>query len=265
MFDHLKNIIPHEFIPHGLCFNWSQWLITLHAISDSIIAFSYFAIPLISYSFLKKQIKDSEFRKIWILFALFIILCGITHLFEIINIWKPLYWETGIAKLITAMVSALTFINFYPFLLKIVDRPTIDQYFYIENQLNKLTVEKNKILTEYQRLINITNHSDGMVVILSQSFNIEYANNSFLNSLEYSMEEIRNKSLHDLSAGLISIHDSLKLNKCLLDGERWNGEVVNYTKSGAMKQCIATIIPIKKIKEKIFNYVVVFHEIENFK
>ena len=52
--------------------------------------------------------KDIKFKGIFVLFALFILACGITHLFAIYTIWHGSYGWHGILKLITAIVSVLT-------------------------------------------------------------------------------------------------------------------------------------------------------------
>ena len=48
------------------------------------------------------------FKGIFVLFALFIISCGVTHIFDIITIYNPVYWSDGIAKAITASASVTT-------------------------------------------------------------------------------------------------------------------------------------------------------------
>ncbi len=43
-----------------------------------------------------------------IIFAAFIVACGTTHLFSIITLWQPLYWQEGLLKLLTAVLSLTT-------------------------------------------------------------------------------------------------------------------------------------------------------------
>jgi signal transduction histidine kinase len=96
-----------EFMPHGMCYNWSPGVITLHVISDAIIALAYYSIPLTLIYFVRKR-RDLAFDWMFMCFAVFIIACGTTHLMEILNIWHPSYWLSGIIKAITAFVSILT-------------------------------------------------------------------------------------------------------------------------------------------------------------
>lgn len=54
------------------------------------------------------QRKDFPFRRLVILFCLFILLCGTAHLMEAIIFWWPAYRLAGVVKLLTASVSCIT-------------------------------------------------------------------------------------------------------------------------------------------------------------
>ena len=95
------------FMPHGMCYEWNASVIWLHVVSDAVIAFSYYSIPLTLIYFVRKR-KDLVFNWMFVCFAVFIVACGTTHLMEILNIWHPTYWLSGIVKAITAFVSIVT-------------------------------------------------------------------------------------------------------------------------------------------------------------
>jgi two-component system, sensor histidine kinase and response regulator len=69
---------PGGFMPHGFCHLWNPRLIALHAISDSLIALSYFAIPVILLRLVRKR-RDLPFSWMFVLFGTFIVACGGTH------------------------------------------------------------------------------------------------------------------------------------------------------------------------------------------
>src|SRR5271170_2260035 len=96
-----------EFMPHGMCYQWNGSVITLHVVSDALIALAYYSIPLTLVYFVRKR-KDLAFDWMFVCFAVFIVACGTTHLMEILNIWHPTYWLSGIIKAITALVSIVT-------------------------------------------------------------------------------------------------------------------------------------------------------------
>jgi len=96
-----------EFMPHGMCYQWNGTVITLHVVSDALIALAYYSIPLTLVYFVRKR-KDLAFDWMFVCFAVFIVACGTTHLMEILNIWKPTYWLSGLIKALTALVSVAT-------------------------------------------------------------------------------------------------------------------------------------------------------------
>jgi hypothetical protein len=95
------------FMPHGMCYAWDPAVIWLHVISDGLIALAYYSIPITLIYFVRKR-KDLAFDWIFVCFAVFIIACGTTHLMEILNIWHPTYWLSGVIKAITAATSVVT-------------------------------------------------------------------------------------------------------------------------------------------------------------
>ena len=94
-------------MPHGHCYFWTPALVWLHAISDALIALSYFTIPIVLLYFVRKR-SDLQFSWMFVCFAVFIVACGTTHLLEIWNIWHSAYWLAGGAKAVTALASVPT-------------------------------------------------------------------------------------------------------------------------------------------------------------
>ncbi len=95
------------FLPHGYCLLWKPGLLWTLVGSDLLIALSYFSIPLALVWLLKKQ-PALKFRAIFLMFGVFITACGVTHLIEIANIWRPMYATTAGIKVFTALVSLMT-------------------------------------------------------------------------------------------------------------------------------------------------------------
>lgn len=110
-----------NFMPHGYCYLWQPDLVALHVISDSLITLAYTIIPFTLLYFIRKR-KDLPFNWIFACFGLFIIFCGATHAMEIITLWKPLYWVSGLLKAATGIISiiiAILLIRLIPFALAI--------------------------------------------------------------------------------------------------------------------------------------------------
>ncbi|MFZ2726017.1 MAG: PAS domain S-box protein [Methylococcaceae bacterium] len=112
----IKNLIPH-----GYCLSWSPLLLNLHTISDIVITLAYYSIPLSLLHFIRHR-KDLPYPWLVVMFALFIVACGTTHLLSAITIWIPLYWLEAYTKVFTALISlasALAMFFVIPLLLKL--------------------------------------------------------------------------------------------------------------------------------------------------
>jgi signal transduction histidine kinase len=108
MLELLKNLFTAgPYVPHGHCYLWNPELVWLHIISDSLIALAYYSIPITLVYFVYKR-EDLPFNWIFLLFGMFIIACGTTHLMEVWTLWHPVYWLSGLLKALTALVSVYT-------------------------------------------------------------------------------------------------------------------------------------------------------------
>ncbi len=89
-------------MPHGMCFSWHPDVLALHAVSDTIIALSYFCIPVLLLTFVRRR---PALHRFGFCFAAFIVSCGLTHLMDVWTIWHPDYWVSGAFKALTAVAS----------------------------------------------------------------------------------------------------------------------------------------------------------------
>jgi PAS domain S-box-containing protein len=96
-----------SFMPHGMCYLWQPGILALHVVSDSFIAMAYATIPFTLLYFVRRR-RDLQFNWMFVCFAVFIIACGATHVMEIITVWTPVYWLSGMVKAITALASVPT-------------------------------------------------------------------------------------------------------------------------------------------------------------
>ena len=103
----LSDPLLPRYIPHGHCYLWQTPLVGLHVISDLLIAVSYFSIPLALLYGIYKNKQDFPIS-LTLLFGSFIFLCGSGHLIDIVTLWFPIYWVSGLLKAATALVSCYT-------------------------------------------------------------------------------------------------------------------------------------------------------------
>lgn len=114
---------PAGFEPHGQCLLWNADLVWLHVVSDTVIALSYYSIPLALLSFVRKK-RDVPFHWMFLMFGAFILACGTTHVMSIWTMWRPLYWLDGAVKVATACVSFLTAWLLWPLIPKALALPS---------------------------------------------------------------------------------------------------------------------------------------------
>ncbi|MCS6815180.1 MAG: histidine kinase, partial [Cyanobacteria bacterium] len=104
----LKTLLsPDSYMPHGHCYLWQTPLVSLHVISDVLIAIAYFSIPAMLVYFVRQR-QGIPFSRVFLLFGAFISLCGLGHLLEVWTLWHPAYWVSGVEQALTALVSCYT-------------------------------------------------------------------------------------------------------------------------------------------------------------
>ena len=112
-----------SFIPHGYCLLWRPDLVALHAASDAITAIAYFSIPVAIVFFLHRR-PVFEFGWLAVLFAAFILGCGLTHIVDLATLWWPVYGLEGLVKAGTATISVVTAAVVWPLMPSLVALPS---------------------------------------------------------------------------------------------------------------------------------------------
>ena len=102
-----ERLFSSDFMPHGYCYLWKPGIVWLHVISDAIITLSYYCIPLLLIYIVRKR-RDLPFNWMFLMFGIFILGCGTTHLLEVWTVWHATYLLAGVIKAVTAAVSVVT-------------------------------------------------------------------------------------------------------------------------------------------------------------
>jgi len=126
-----------DFTARWTCGQWSSGHGWLHILSDLGVWSAYFAIPFILGYFAFRR-RDLPFRKLFLLFVAFILLCGATHFMEAVIFWWPAYRLAGVLKLFTAIVSWVTVFALIRATPKILMMRTPDE---LERQVDERTRE----------------------------------------------------------------------------------------------------------------------------
>ncbi|MEG4628646.1 ATP-binding protein [Microcoleus sp. AR_TQ3_B6] len=108
--DLLSNFFANNFIPHGHCYLWKPGLVWLHLTSDALTTLAYYLVA-VAIVYFTNQRKDLPAQTVVLLVGFFFIfaLCGTTHLMEVVTLWHPIYWVSGLIKAVTGAWSFYTF------------------------------------------------------------------------------------------------------------------------------------------------------------
>lgn len=128
------------FMPHGMCYLWKPLLVSLHLVSDLFISLAYFSIPYTLFRIFKTR-KDIPYNHLFLLFACFILFCGIGHVFDVITLWFPYYWVSGFVRFATACVSVSTSFALFKLIPKIISLPSLNTLKKYDSLIDLQTLE----------------------------------------------------------------------------------------------------------------------------
>ena len=139
------------FMPHGYCFRWSPGLLWTYVASDAMIGLSYYAISIALWAFVRRR-TDLPFGWLFLMFAVFIVACGTTHLIAILDIWDPRYWLDAAVKTITALVSLAAAIVIWPLIPKALALPSPMQLQQTNEALTLEVATRRRVESQLQLL-----------------------------------------------------------------------------------------------------------------
>lgn len=228
-------------IPHGYCFAWNPTLLWLMVGSNAMVALAYFSIPFTLLRFLRLQ-RDLPFSWIFVLFGAFIFFCGLTHLIEILNIFKPAYRLGTVVMVLTALVSLATAIMLIPLVMtvsKYLDQVKLQgQQLTSTNaalqQASAALAERNLALaaSEQRFRLAIQGAPIGLAIVATDGRWLE-VNAALCAILEYSANELLSKTFQQITHP-DDLDRDLKQAKSLLDGQASSYRIEKryFTKSG---------------------------------
>lgn len=180
-------VIGEEFMPHGHCYLWKAELLWVHVISDALIALAYASIPAALIYFVIQR-RDLVFNWVFVLFGVFILACGATHVMAIATVWEPAFYLQAGVKVVTAVASVATAIALWPLMPKLLALPSPSQLQAVNDQL-EVEARENK-----EARIRLQQQSSE---IQSKSTEIEEINVALQESNE-SLQEFSAIVAHDL-------------------------------------------------------------------
>lgn len=139
------------FLPHGVCFQWNQSLLTTMVVADLSIALAYYSIPIGLLVFVKRR-ADLKFKWIFVLFSAFVFMCGTTHLIDILTIWSPQYRLDAALKVATAGVSVITAVMLWPLIPRALSLPSTSQLEAVVKELEREIQERRDAQAKLDQL-----------------------------------------------------------------------------------------------------------------
>ncbi|PVB59636.1 HWE histidine kinase domain-containing protein [Labrenzia sp. 011] len=160
---------------------WREDLIWVHAISDALIALSYFAIPMAIFLFLQKRPDmRGTTRSVGYLLITFILVGGVTQTMTFMTLWWPVFGAQGLLKLATALVSIATAVVVWQVLPKLLAIPSMDDLERANELLKAENVELNDEVGRSRMELNLINSKFEMALtgsnisVFSQDSDLRY-------------------------------------------------------------------------------------------
>lgn len=189
-----------SLLPHGFCLTWNPALLWTLVVSDAVIALSYFSIPFALWYFAKKR-PDIPYRWLMVVFGMFIVACGVTHIFDILNIWQPSYWASAYAKAFTAVISFATAAALWRIMplalkapsaqsLQLLNQALARSHAELESRVQQRTAELTSALNESHRLSEALDHIPAFVYIKDINGKYAYANRMTLDFFKCSVDDL---------------------------------------------------------------------------
>src|SRR5262249_3642308 len=150
-----------EFQARRHAHGWTPELGWLHNTADVLIWLAYLAIPALLIYFVRRR-RQVSFPFLFWMFGGFITCCGFTHLMEVVTFYTPLYWLSGIVKVLTAGVSWATVLALAPVVPKALSLRSPRE---LEREIAERKRAKKELAeaSEFTRQI-IANAREGIIV-----------------------------------------------------------------------------------------------------
>jgi len=163
-----------SYIPHGHCYLWQWSLVSLHGVSDALIAIAYLFISATLFYAVWRR-RETTFRSILLLFAGFILACGVGHFLDTWTLWFPNYRVTGVMKALTALISVVTAIKLWDWLPQLIALRSPQDLERLNQQLSAEMERRQQHQQMLQQVLQGTAATTGKAFLSALSHNLASA------------------------------------------------------------------------------------------
>ena len=174
---------PDEYHPESAVLLW------LHLASDLLIGLSYLAILATLIYLVYGSRRMIPFNWMFLLFGLFIIACGGTHIMHVVKFWTPAFWLSASVQAVTVVASLGTALALSPLIPKVLDLA----------RSAKVSEERRQRLRESEeRFRGLVENLQVGVLLLGPRGEILLSNRAALNLLGLEEDQLLGKTSFDL-------------------------------------------------------------------
>lgn len=228
-----------NYLSPGQSSLWQSDYLWLNVISDGFIALAFILIPICQYV-IQHQKPESPYRPIIIMFIVFILACGVTHLLGIWAAWSGEYAIWGYSKALAAFLAMGTAIIMIVSLRRLPALKDPEEFKELSVALQKKIDDQNaateQLAQTEQRLRAFLKQAPDAMVIVRASGQIEYSNDMMNAMYGYPPSGLDGKFVRELVPQRLQYKLSEKHNDLYAtDGSMWStasGEFTSVRKDG---------------------------------
>ncbi|HEV2177778.1 MAG TPA: PAS domain S-box protein [Terriglobia bacterium] len=292
MMEFFRHLFDSDFMPHGMCYFWNPQIVWLHVASDSLIFLAYTSIPITLVYFARKR-RDLPFRWMFLMFGLFIVGCGATHLMEVWTIWHGTYRLTGLVKAVTALASvstAVLLVKLVPEALalpspaalrvEVANRKRAQEELErakeglettvgartrelreLNEQLTAELIERRRAEEELRLQTQALEAAANGILITDPEGRMVWVNAAVTTLTGYTAGELLGKNPRILKSGQQDETFYRDLWTTIQAGQAWRGEIVNRRKDGSLYAEEQTITPVRAQNGAISHFIAVKQDV----
>ncbi|MFZ0411710.1 MAG: PAS domain S-box protein [Candidatus Acidiferrales bacterium] len=229
---------PGNIQPHGYSGLWSAGLPRLNAVSDSLIAISYFIAALTLLWFVRRR-RDLPFSSIFSLVGAAIVACGAAHAMAVWNLRHADYSVAIVLKAIAAATSAVTAIWLMRLVPTVLALPSINQWasanVKLENEIHErreLELDLRIREASYREQAELLDLTHDAILVKTPDAKIIYWNRAAEKLYGWQRKEAHGKLTHDLLRTEFPLPRAVIEAQVIAQG-MWEGELVHTRRDGS--------------------------------